>query len=245
MLQVAPKQALIMPAHVAIIMDGNGRWASARGLPRALGHRKGVSAVKRTVKAAVSMGIPYLTLFGFSTENWRRPIAEIDELMRLVRHYLRSEVADLHKNGVRLKVIGDRSRLPKDIVELIGHAERIVPHETRLTLTVALSYGGRGDILQAVQSIAQAASNGTLDPSTLCEQTVNRFLQTDGLPDPDLLIRTSGEQRISNFLLWQSAYAELIFTDTLWPDFDHTDLESAVTEFARRERRYGATSVGA
>jgi len=245
MLQVAPKQSLIMPEHVAIIMDGNGRWASARGLPRALGHRKGVSAVKRTVKAAAAMGIPYLTLFGFSTENWRRPLAEVNELMRLVRHYLRSEVADLHKNGVRLRVIGDRQRLPKDIVDLIEHAERIGPEQEKLTLTVALSYGGRDDILQAVQSIATEARDGTLDPSSLCEKTVGKFLQTDGLPDPDLLIRTSGEQRISNFLLWQSAYAELIFTDTLWPDFDQSDLEVAVTEFARRERRYGATHVGA
>ena len=245
MLQVAPTQSLTLPEHVAIIMDGNGRWATARGLPRVLGHRKGVAAVKRTVKASIEFGVRYLTLFGFSTENWRRPIAEVDELMRLMRFYLRSEVADLHKNGVRLKVIGDRSRLPSDIVDLIEHAERIVPDNVKLTLTVALSYGGRGDIVQAVQSIARAVRDGALEPSALCEQTVGGFLQTDGLPDPDLLIRTSGEQRISNFLLWQSAYAELVFTDTLWPDFERADLEAAIMEFARRERRYGATSAGA
>ncbi|MEO1223228.1 MAG: isoprenyl transferase [Pseudomonadota bacterium] len=245
MLQVAPEPSLTMPEHVAIIMDGNGRWASSRGLPRILGHRKGAAAVKRAVKAAVELDIPYLTLFGFSTENWRRPVEEVDELMRLMRHYLRSEVAELHKNGVCLKVIGDRDRLPRDIIDLIDHAETIVPDPVVLTLTVALSYGGRGDILQAVRSIAEAARDGVLDPSTLDEGVVGGFLQTNGLPDPDLLIRTSGEQRISNFLLWQSAYAELIFTDTLWPDFDRDDLEAAVVEFGRRERRFGAVEASA
>jgi undecaprenyl diphosphate synthase len=231
------------PQHVAIIMDGNGRWARSRGLPRIAGHRRGAEAVRRTVVAATELGIRYLTLYGFSSENWKRPLDEITDLMGLLRHYLRGEVAELHEQGVRFRMIGDRSRLPPDIVTLIVNSEALTRDNPRLTLSVALSYGGRAEIATAARRIAEEAVAGRLDPATVNEAMFGRFLFTEGMPDPDLLIRTSGEQRISNFLLWQSAYSELVFTDTLWPDFDKADLETAVRDFHGRERRYGA-SVG-
>lgn len=231
------------PAHVAIIMDGNGRWAKARGLPRIAGHRRGAEAVRRTVVAAAELGIQYLTLFGFSSENWKRPSDEISDLMGLLRHYLRGEIAELHRNNVRVRIIGDRARLAADIVTLIDNAEQLTARNTGLNLIVALSYGGRAEIVQAARRIAEAVAAGRLMPEQLDENRFAEYLLTMGIPDPDLLIRTSGEQRISNFLLWQSAYAELVFTETLWPDFAKIDLEMAVRDFHGRERRYGA-SIG-
>jgi undecaprenyl diphosphate synthase len=228
------------PLHVAIIMDGNGRWAKARGLPRTIGHQRGADAVRRTVRGAVELGISYLTLFGFSSENWKRSAAEIDDLMALLRFYLRSETAELDRNGVRIRVIGDRTRLPDDIVTLIGDAELRTRHNARLNLTVALSYGGRSEIALAARRLAQAVRAGELTVEDVDEAAFARRLLTVDIPDPDVVIRTSGEKRISNFLLWQSAYAELIFLDRLWPDFTRDDLESAIHEFHRRDRRYGA-----
>jgi undecaprenyl diphosphate synthase len=232
-----------LPRHVAIIMDGNGRWAQARGLPRIAGHRQGAEAVRRTVRAAGELGIPYLTLFGFSSENWKRPLAEIDDLMGLLRHYLRGEIADLHKNAVRLRVIGDLARLAPDIVTMIANAERLTCENSGVTLTIALSYGGRAEIVAAVRALAERCADGALAPDAIDEAVISQHLFTSGIPDPDLLIRTSGEQRISNFLLWQCAYSELVFTKALWPDFGRADLEQAIDDFGGRERRYGA-SVG-
>jgi undecaprenyl diphosphate synthase len=231
------------PRHIAIIMDGNGRWAEARGLPRIAGHRSGAEAARRTVIAAAELGVPYLTLFGFSSENWKRPAAEIRDLMGLLRHYLRGEIAELHRNGVRLKVIGELGRLDPDIASLIAHAEAMTQENTRLALTIALSYGGRAEIVAAVRTIAERVASGELAAEAVDEDCFARHLFTGELPDPDLLIRTSGEQRISNFLLWQCAYSELVFIKTLWPDFSKRDLELAIDEFHGRERRYGA-SVG-
>jgi len=232
-----------LPRHIAIIMDGNGRWAQARGLPRIAGHRRGAEAVRRTLVAAAELGIPYLTLFGFSSENWKRPLNEVDDLMGLLRHYLRGEIAELHRNGVRLRVIGDRARLSTDIVALIDNAEALTRDNPGVNLTVALSYGGRAEIVAAARIVAAKAAAGELPLDAIDEALIAGHLFTADLPDPDLLIRTSGEQRISNFLLWQCAYAELVFTRTLWPDFGRGDLEQAIAEFGCRERRYGA-SVG-
>jgi len=228
------------PLHVAIIMDGNGRWAKTRGLPRAIGHQRGAEAVRRTVMGAVELGISHLTLFGFSSENWKRPASEVDDLMALLRFYLRSEIAELDRNGVRIRVIGDRDRLADDIVTLIDDAETRTRGNVRLNLAVALSYGGRGEIARAARRLARAVQAGELTVDDIDEAAFGRQLLTVDMPDPDLVIRTSGEKRISNFLLWQSAYAELVFMDRLWPDFTKDDLEDAIREFHRRDRRYGA-----
>lgn len=228
------------PRHVAIIMDGNGRWAKARGLPRTAGHRRGVEAVRRTVKAAIADGVRYLTLYGFSSENWNRPPSEVDALMRLLRQYLRGEIEELHEQGVRLRFIGDRARLPADIVAQIDHAERRTADNVAFTLVIALSYGGRDEILAAARRMAVRAARGDLDPDSIGQEEFSRHLLTGDIPDPDLVIRTSGEQRLSNFLLWQSAYAELVFTKCLWPDFDAETLRAAVSEYCQRERRFGA-----
>ena len=236
-------ESLPPPRHVAIIMDGNGRWAKSRGLPRIVGHRSGAEAVRRTVTAAVELGIRYLTLFGFSSENWKRPADEIKDLMGLLRHYLRGEIAELHRQGVRFRVIGDRTRLAPDIVTLIVNGEELTRENVQLDLAIALSYGGRAEIAQAARRIALEVREGRLDLAAVDEACFARHLFTSDIPDPDLLIRTSGEQRISNFLLWQSAYAELVFTSTLWPDFTRSDLEAALRDYNGRERRYGA-SVG-
>ncbi|MDF1793388.1 MAG: isoprenyl transferase [Thalassobaculaceae bacterium] len=225
--------------HVAIIMDGNGRWARARGMPRTFGHREGVKAVRRVVNCAPGLGITHLTLFGFSSENWSRPKDEVSELMNILRFYLRREVAELHRNNVRIRMLGERSRLSADIVSLIDNAEQLTAANTGLGLNIALSYGARGEITNAVRRIAEAVAAGELTPAEIDEETVLSNLETDGLPDPDLLIRTSGEQRISNFLLWQIAYSELVFTDVLWPDFDRAHLVEALEDFSRRDRRYG------
>ena len=232
-----------VPRHVAIIMDGNGRWACARGMPRTFGHRRGVEATHRTVAAAGDLGIRYLTLFGFSAENWRRPLAEIQELMGLLRMYLRSHVAEMHENGIRLRMIGDRSRLDADIVDLVAQAETLTESNDRMHLTVALSYGGRQELVEAARRLAWDAREGLVDPAAIDERMMTGRLFTNELPDPDMVIRTSGEKRISNFLLWQAAYAELVFLDTLWPDFGRSDLEVAISEFQQRERRYGAVAA--
>ncbi len=228
------------PTHVAIIMDGNGRWAKARGLPRLAGHRAGAQAVRRTVEAAVEAGVSWLTLYAFSSENWRRPPEEVLELTGLLRHYIRQELAELGGQGVRVRVLGDRGRFDADTQADLAQAERNTKANTRLNLNVALSYGARDEIVAAARAAAEAAVAGHLDPAALDEAAFGRLLFTAGMPDPDLVIRTSGEHRLSNFLLWQSAYAELVFLDVLWPDFNAAELDAALAEYARRERRFGA-----
>lgn len=230
-----------IPKHVAVIMDGNGRWARKRGLPRSVGHKKGSEAARDIVENAAKAGVKYLTLFGFSSENWNRPQDEIKELMKLLRHYLRSQTADLHKNNVRLSVIGGRSAFDDDIVALIENAENLTKYNDKIHVIIALNYGGRGDIAQATQTlIEQALESGNVPDVKDIEEELSNALLTTGIPDPDLLIRTSGEQRISNFLLWQCAYTEMVFTQTLWPDFNEKDLNDALNEYAGRDRRFGA-----
>ena len=225
-----------IPQHVAIIMDGNGRWAAARGLPRVLGHREGIKAVRRAIEAAIGQGVKYLTLFAFSSENWQRPQEEVQDLRGLLLQYLRSELQEMHENGVRLKVIGEHARFGPNIVAELTAAETKTAKNERLTLLLALSYGGRAEIVAAAR---RAIAEG-IPAAELTEQKFGSLLATAGVPDPDLLIRTSGEQRISNFLLWQAAYAELVFLDVLWPDFGEKDFAAAVQKFAARERRFGA-----
>jgi undecaprenyl diphosphate synthase len=236
----APRAGLAVPRHVAIIMDGNGRWAAARRLPRVAGHRAGAQAVRRTIEAAIRNGVEWLTLFAFSSENWRRPEDEIADLTGLLRHYLRTEVAELHRERVRLRSIGDRTRFGPDISHELEQAEALTRNNTRLNLNVALSYGGRSEIVAAAQAIAAAVAAGRLDPSAVTEQAFSAHLFTAGMPDPDLVIRTSGERRVSNFLLWQSAYAEFLFPEVLWPDFSQAHFDNALADYAQRERRYGA-----
>ncbi|MGI6246614.1 MAG: isoprenyl transferase [Pseudochelatococcus sp.] len=231
------------PAHVAIIMDGNGRWAQARGLPRYRGHHSGVEAVRRTVRAAIELDIRYLTIYSFSSENWRRPAAEIAELMGLLKLFIRRDLADLARNNVRVRIIGDRAGLPDDVVALLDEAQARTVGCTGLTLIVAFNYGGRQELARAARALARQAQQGEIAPDDITEDMLGAHLDTVGIPDPDLLIRTSGEQRLSNFLLWQAAYAELVFMPIYWPDFDRAALEAAIAEFRRRERRFG--SVGA
>jgi undecaprenyl diphosphate synthase len=231
--------ALPPPVHVGIIMDGNGRWAKARGLPRVAGHRQGAEAVRTAITMAVDLGISYLTLYGFSVENWKRPRSEVADLMGLLRLYLRREIDELFAKGVRIRFIGQRKMLAPDIVALIEEAETRTRSNAKLNLIVALSYGARQEITAAARALACAAASGRVAPDTIDEEAFACHLETSGIPDPDLLIRTSGEKRISNFLLWQLAYTELVFIDTLWPDFSRRDLEEAIHEFHRRERRYG------
>ncbi|KZB50915.1 MULTISPECIES: isoprenyl transferase [Thalassospira] len=238
--QPNPSDLQVVPRHVAIIMDGNGRWAKLRGKPRTMGHRSGVDAVRRTVEAAAEIGIEYLTLYGFSTENWKRPESEVSDLMGLLRLFIKRELATLHKNGVRIRIIGDRTRFDDDIRVLLANAEERTQGNTRLNLTIALSYGARAEITDAVRLIAQKVAAGEIRPDAIDENMVEAHLTTVGMPDPDLLIRTSGEQRISNFLLWQSAYTEFVFDQVLWPDFGREHLEKAIENFAGRERRFGA-----
>ena len=228
------------PRHVAIIMDGNGRWAKSRGMPRAAGHRAGAEAVRRTVEAARQMGLDYLTLYAFSAENWKRPMGEVSDLMGLLRLYLRGEIASLHKNGIRFRVIGDRSRLSNDILALIAEVEDLTRENRDMTLVLALSYGGRQEIIAAAKCLAAKVASGQMQLDDLTETAFEQSLYTADIPDPDLVIRTSGEKRLSNFLLWQSAYSEFVFLDVLWPDFGQAEIQWAVEEFLRRERRYGA-----
>ena len=238
---VAPAAEIaVAPRHVAIIMDGNGRWATARHLPRVAGHRAGAQAVRRTIEAAMRSNIGWLTLYAFSSENWQRPDEEVSDLTGLLRHYLRHEVAELHRERVRLRAIGDRARFGPEIARELAEAEALTAGNTKLNLTVALSYGGRSEIVAAARAVAQAAAAGLLDPMALTEDSFGSFLFTAGMPDPDLVIRTSGERRVSNFLLWQAAYAEYLFPEVLWPDFNAAHFESALADYARRDRRYGA-----
>ena len=233
-----------VPRHVAIIMDGNGRWAAERGLPRSEGHRRGVEAVRRTVRASLDFGIEHLTLFSFSSENWSRPRAEVDFLFGLLRFFIRRDLAELHRDGVRIKVIGERLRLPHDICAMIEEAEQLTAANRALEMIVAFNYGGRDEITRAVRRIAEEVKAGSLDPASIDERTIAAHLDTATIPDPDLLIRTSGELRLSNFLLWQSAYAELVFLPGYWPDFGAETLRTAIGQYAARARRYGGVGAG-
>ncbi|MGQ3113127.1 MAG: polyprenyl diphosphate synthase [Brevundimonas sp.] len=230
------------PRHVAIIMDGNGRWAKARGLPRVMGHREGVKALKRTVEAAPRLGLQCMTVFGFSTENWSRPADEVSDLMGLVRNYLTRDVDRMEREGVRLRVLGRRRGLPADIVEIIERAEARTAQNTRFILQVAFNYGGRADIVDAVQRHVERVMAGEIR-GPLDEKTLGAGLSTAGAPDVDLIIRTSGEKRLSNFLLWEAAYAEMVFQDILWPDYGEAALAEAVVAFGARERRFGGVEA--
>lgn len=230
-----------VPRHIAVILDGNGRWAKQRGLPRIAGHRKGVEMVRELVAACGEYGVEYLTLFAFSSENWRRPETEVRLLMELFAFALDNEVAKLHANNVRFRVIGDLSRLSKNLRTKIAEAEALTAANTRLTLIIAANYGGRWDIAQACAQVARAAAAGAVDPDTITPETLEPHLSLYGIPEPDLFIRTGGEQRISNFLLWQLAYTELYFTPVLWPDFDREQLQAALLSYAGRQRRFGRT----
>jgi undecaprenyl diphosphate synthase len=225
---------------VAIIMDGNRRWAKARALPRALGHREGVRAVRDIVRAAADLQIQILTLYSFSSENWKRPPEEIEYLMGLLRWYLREDLAELHRNGVKVRVIGSRANVAPDIVDMIAEAEALTQNNEKLLLIIAFNYGGQDEIVNATRQIAEDVAAGNLKPAEITKETIAARLETSGLPDPDLIIRTSGEKRLSNFLIWQSAYSEFMFVDTFWPDFTKQNLEEAIAEYRRRERRYGA-----
>ncbi|MHA1133519.1 MAG: isoprenyl transferase [Alphaproteobacteria bacterium] len=229
--------------HVAIIMDGNGRWAAERGLPRVEGHRQGVESVRRTVEAAMEQGITHLTLFSFSSENWSRPKQEINDLFGLLRRFVRRDLAELHKNGVKIRVIGARTNLDDDILRMLNDAVELTKDNTALNLTIAFNYGSRDEIARAAQRIAEDAKEGRVAPEDVTEERFADYLDTAGLPDPDLLIRTSGELRLSNFLLWQLAYAEFVFVDVFWPDFTKEVFEEAVAEYQRRSRRFGGTSA--
>ena len=229
----------LRPQHIAIIMDGNGRWAHQRGQPRSVGHRKGMEALRTTLNAASELGLRYLTLYSFSSENWYRPANEVTDLMHLLRYYLSQNMAELNRAGICIKVIGERNKLPQDIVTLIDEAETLTSQNTFLRVIVALSYGARQEIFNAARRLADDVSCATLSVTDITETMFESYLETAGVPDPDLLIRTGGEKRLSNFLLWQLAYAEIIFIDTFWPDFGRVELEEAINEFQRRERRYG------
>jgi undecaprenyl diphosphate synthase len=228
-----------VPRHVAIIMDGNGRWAASRGLPRVEGHRRGVEALRKTVRAAGDMGIQCLTIFSFSSENWQRPASEVRDLMGLLRLFIRKDLAELHGNGVRVRVIGERDNLDPDIRRLLEEAEQLTRENTNLLLVVAFNYGARDEIARAVRRIAGHVAAGDLKPEAITEDMIGQNLDAPDIADPDLIIRTSGEQRLSNFLLWQAAYSELVFSPVYWPDFDRATLEAAIDEYRRRERRFG------
>jgi undecaprenyl diphosphate synthase len=232
-----------MPRHVAIIMDGNGRWAAARGLPRVEGHRRGVEALRRTIRAAGEMGIKVITIFSFSSENWSRPPAEVGELMGLLRRFIRNDLAELHRSGVRVRIIGERAGLEADIGRLLIEAEELTNTNTGLTLAVAFNYGARQELARAARRAAEEVLQGRLKPEDITADRLGGFLDAPDLPDPDVIIRTSGEQRLSNFLLWQSAYSELVFVPVNWPDFDRAALEGAIREYRQRERRFGGLAA--
>lgn len=228
-----------MPQHVAIIMDGNGRWAAERGLPRTLGHKSGVEAVRRTVQAAIDLGIPYLTLYSFSSENWSRPQSEIDDLIGLMKRFIRCDLAELHQNNVRVMVIGERENIDGELRVLIDEACELTRDNTRLTLVIAFNYGARGEITRAARRLAEDVAAGRLAPADITSDLFTAALDTGGVPDPELLIRTSGECRLSNFLLWQCAYTEFVFLDAYWPDFGRELLLDAISQYRGRERRFG------
>jgi undecaprenyl diphosphate synthase len=232
-----------VPRHVAIIMDGNGRWAASRGLPRVEGHRRGVEALRKTVRAAGEIGIQCLTIFSFSSENWQRPVSEIRDLMGLLRRFIRNDLAELHSSGVRVRVIGERDNLDPDIRRLLDEAEELTRGNTNLLLVVAFNYGARDEIARAVRRIAERVATGALKPSAITEDMIGENLDAPDIANPDLIIRTSGEQRLSNFLLWQAAYSELVFSPVYWPDFDRATLEAAIDEYRRRERRFGGLAA--
>jgi undecaprenyl diphosphate synthase len=231
------------PAHVAIIMDGNGRWAKARGLPRLAGHRAGVEALRKAVRAAPDLGISYLTVYAFSSENWSRPKSEVSDLMGLLKLFIRRDLAELHQNGVRVRIVGDRGGLKPDITGLLDEAEALTASNTALTLVIAFNYGGRNEIVRAARKLAQAAMRGEIDVDAITSETFAASLDTTDIPDPELLIRTSGELRLSNFLLWQAAYSELVFLQCYWPDFSREHLVDALRDFAGRERRFGGVTA--
>lgn len=231
-----------LPGHLAIIMDGNGRWAKARLLPRIMGHRRGVQTVRLIVEECSKIGIGYLTLFAFSAENWSRPKSEVRSLMTLLKKYIRMELPRMMRNNIRFNVIGNRSDLPADVAAGLDDAMAVTAANSGMVLTLALSYGSRQELLQAARRIAADVGSGRISPEELSEDSFARYLYTAGLPDPDLLVRTSGEMRISNFLLWQLAYTELYFTDVNWPDFDRDELYKALADYQQRERRFGLTS---
>ena len=228
-----------IPAHVAIIMDGNGRWAKRRGLPRTMGHAQGARVVEQILEDADHMGIRYLTVYAFSTENWTRPAAEVKALMNLLRSYMKTSLVKCAKNNVRVRVIGDKTALDEDLRESIDYLEQQTKDNTGIGFQIAINYGGRDELRRAVSRIAQDVKEGRLSPEDISEDTINGALDTGGIPDPDLLIRTCGEERISNFLLWQLAYSELYFTEKAWPDFDKAELEKAIDAYNHRERRFG------
>ena len=234
----APAKASL-PTHIAIIMDGNGRWAKARHLPRVEGHRNGVESVRACVRACGELGIKYLTLYAFSVENWNRPKDEVDTLMKYLARFLKNEIGELNRNNVRLDTIGQIHRLPEFVQEQLAKTQAALARNNGLTLVLALSYGARVELVEAVRAIAAKAKEGTIDPAEITEQVISQHLYTRHLPDPDLLIRTSGEMRLSNFLLWQISYTELVVTPTLWPDFRRPHLCEAIEEYARRHRRFG------
>lgn len=234
--------SLQMPRHIAIIMDGNGRWAKERGLPRVEGHRRGVDAVRTITRIAGEGGLNYLTLYSFSSENWSRPESEINELFGLLRMFIRRHLAELHENNVRIRIIGDEDGVPSDILKMIDEAQKLTNANTGLTLVIAFNYGARGEIANAMKKVAQSVADGELSIDDISADTVSQNLHTRDIPDPDLIIRTSGEQRLSNFLLWQAAYSEFVFTDCKWPDFDEEAFYSAINEYGSRDRRFGAVS---
>jgi undecaprenyl diphosphate synthase len=234
---------MALPTHVAIIMDGNGRWAKARGLPRVAGHRAGVEALRKTVRNAGEMGIDWLTVYAFSSENWSRPKSEVTDLMGLLKLFIRRDLAELHKNGVRVRVIGERDGLEGDIRMLLDEAEALTHLNRKMNLVIAFNYGGRDEIARAARRIGEAVTAGTLRTDEVDAEAFANFLDTAGFPDPDLVIRTSGEMRLSNFLPWQTAYSEFFFLPCYWPDFGKADLEEAVRAFGARDRRYGGVAA--
>jgi undecaprenyl diphosphate synthase len=227
------------PRHVAIIMDGNGRWAVRRGLPRIAGHRHGVESVRKVAQAARDLGIEYLTLYSFSTENWSRPRSEVGELFSLLKHFIRRDLAELHKANVSVRVIGEREGVPADVLNLLVEAEKLTAENTGQKLVIAFNYGGRNEITGAARRLARMAAEGLIDPDEITPEVISNTLDTAGIPDPDVIIRTSGEQRLSNFLLWQAAYAEFVFVDTLWPDFGAEEFVQALDVYSMRRRRFG------
>ncbi|MCR6515274.1 MAG: isoprenyl transferase [Clostridium sp.] len=228
-----------IPKHIAIIMDGNGRWAKKRKLPRTMGHKAGVETIRRILKEASNLGVKYMTLYAFSTENWKRPKDEVNALMKLLVQYLRKEINELHKNGVRINVLGDISMLPKECIDEIEKSVEKTKNNTGITMNIALNYGGRDEIIRSIKLIAQDVLDGKIEIDAIEEDTVNNYLYTKGVPDPDIIIRPSGEQRLSNFLLWQCAYSEFWYSDICWPDFTEDDLHKAIYDFQQRDRRFG------